>query len=137
MELTGKIAVVMPAQSGVSQSTGNAWKSQEYVIDYFWWPNQTQASKIVMRVFGEERIKQFNLQQNDEVKIHFHAEAHEYNGRWFNEIRVDNVEFVGASINKNRAPSSEEAPVNTENTTQTSQPPQNKKPDDDSDDLPF
>ena len=135
MELTGKIAVVMPAQSGVSQSTGNAWKSQEYVIDYFWWPNQTQASKIVMRVFGEERIKQFNLQQNDEVKIRFHAEAHEYNGRWFNEIRIDNVEFVGASINKNRAPLSGEAPANTENTTQT--PPQDKKPDDGDDDLPF
>lgn len=134
MELTGKISVVMPAQSGVSQSTGNAWKSQEYVIDYFWWPNQTNASKIVMRVFGEERIKQFNLQQNDEVKIRFHAEAHEYNGRWFNELRIDNVEFVGASINKNRASSSEEEPVNTENTTQTSQ---DKKPDDGNDDLPF
>ena len=137
MELKGKIAVVMPAQFRVSQATGNAWKSQEYVIYYFWWPNQTQASKIVMRVFGEERIKQFNLQQNDEVKIRFHAEAHEYNGRWFNELRIDNVEFVGASINKNRAPSSEEAPTNTENTTQTSQPPQDKKPDDGDDDLPF
>ena len=137
MDLTGTIVAVLPAQSGVSQSTGNAWKSQEYVIDYFWWPNQTQASKIVMRVFGEERIKQFNLQQNDEVKIRFHAEAHEYNGRWFNEIRIDNVEFVGASINKNRTQSSEEAPVNTENTTQTSTPPQDKKPDGDNDDLPF
>lgn len=101
MELEGKISVVMPAQSGVSQSTGNQWMSQEYVMAYYWFPNQTQPSYIVMRAFGEDRIKQFNLQPNDEVKVRFHIEAHEYNGRWFNEIRLDAVTFVGASAAKN------------------------------------
>ena len=101
MELQGKISVVMPAQSGVSQSTGNQWMSQEYVMAYFWFPNQTNPSYIVMRVFGEDRIKQWNLQPNDEVKVRFHCEAHEYQGRWFNEIRIDAVTFVGASAVKN------------------------------------
>ena len=32
MEVEGKISVVMPAQSGVSQRTGNPWMSQEYVV---------------------------------------------------------------------------------------------------------
>lgn len=101
MELEGKISVVMPAQSGVSQSTGNQWMSQEYVMAYYWFPNQTQPSYIVMRAFGEDRIKQFNLQPNDEVRVRFHIEAHEYNGRWFNEIRLDAVTFAGASAAKN------------------------------------
>lgn len=102
MELEGKISVVMPAASGVSQSTGNPWMSQEYVMEYFWFPNQTNPSYIVMRVFGEDRIKQFNLQPNDEVRVRFHIEAHEYNGRWFNETRLDAVTFVGASASKNQ-----------------------------------
>ena len=102
MELEGKISVVLTAQSGVSQSTGNQWMSQEFVMAYYWFPNQTQPSYIVMRAFGEDRIKQFNLQPNDEVKVRFHIEAHEYKGRWFNETRLDNVTFVGASAYKNQ-----------------------------------
>ena len=101
MELEGKIRVVMPAQSGVSQRTGNPWMSQEYVMDYFWFPNQTNPSQIVLRVFGEDRIKHFNLQPNDEVKVRFHCDAHENNGRWYNELRIDGVTFVGANAYKN------------------------------------
>lgn len=107
MELEGKISVVMPAASGVSQSTGNQWMSQEYVMAYYWFPNQTNPSFIVMRVFGEDKIKQFNLQPNDEVRVRFHIEAHEYNGRWFNETRLDAVTFVGASASKNPQPANQ------------------------------
>lgn len=100
MELEGKITVVMPVQTGTSQRTGSSWMSQEYVMAYFWFPNQTQPSYIVMRAFGEERIKQLNLQPNDEVKVRFHAEAHESKGRWYNELRIDAVTFIGASTAK-------------------------------------
>ena len=109
MELEGKISVVMPATSGVSQSTGNQWMSQEYVMAYYWFPNQTNPSFIVLRAFGEDRIKQFNLQPNDEVRVRYHIEAHEYNGRWFNEIRLDAVTFVGASASKNQQPANQPA----------------------------
>ena len=137
MELEGKITVVMPAQSGVSQSTGNQWMSQEYVMAYYWFPNQTNPSYIVMRVFGEDRIKQFNLQPNDEVKVRFHVEAHEYNGRWFNEIRLDGVTFVGASAAKNAQPAIQQ-PTST---TEAAQQPANEAPqpttEGKDDDLPF
>ena len=109
MELEVKITTVMPAMSGVSQTTGNQWMSQEYVMAYYWFPNQTNPSYAVMRVFGEDRIKQFNLQVNDEVRVRFHIEAHEYNGRWFNEVRIDGVTFIGASAYKNPQPASQPA----------------------------
>jgi hypothetical protein len=55
-----------------------------------------------MRVFGEEKIKKFNLQPNDKVKVRFHLEAHEFNGRWYNEsAQVSDVTFVGESAGKN------------------------------------
>lgn len=138
MELEGKITVVMPAASGVSQSTGNQWMSQEYVMAYYWFPNQTNPSYIVMRVFGEDRIKQFNLQPNDEVRVRFHVEAHEYQGRWFNEIRLDAVTFIGASAAKNPqvlppAPAAQPANQGTE---QSGSQPQNQGGEK-KDDLPF
>ena len=104
MELEGRIIKVMPVQSGTSQRTGNAWKSQEYVFEYFYFPNQAIPTKVVMRVFGEDKINRFNLEANDEVKVRYHFEAYEYNGRYFNEIRIDGVTFVGASASKNQQP---------------------------------
>ena len=133
MELEGKISVVMPAQSGTSQSSGNQWMSQEYVMSYYWFPNQTQPSNIVMRVFGEDRIKQFNLQPNDEVKVRFHVEAHEYNGRWFNEIRIDAVKFVGNSSYKNP----QQAAQAPQPAQQAAAPEPQNQAGDENDDLPF
>ena len=88
MDLTGTIIQVMPAQSGVSSRTGNPWMSQEYVLEV---PAQ-YPKRMVFRIFGEDRIKQFNIQQGEQqVTIQFDIDAHEYNGRWFNEIRAYNV----------------------------------------------
>ena len=87
MELTGKIIAVLPANSGVSNRTGNPWMSQEYVIEV---PGQ-YPRKCVFRIFGEDRIKQFNIQQGEDITVQFDIDAHEYNGRWFNEIRAYGV----------------------------------------------
>ena len=88
MELTGTIIAVLPAMSGVSARTGNPWMKQDYVIEV---PGQ-YPKKCTFNIFGEDRIKQFNLQPGEQnVTIQFDIDAHEYNGRWFNEIRCYNV----------------------------------------------
>lgn len=88
MDLTGTIIAVMPAQSGTSSRTGNPWMSQEYVLEV---PAQ-YPKRMVFRIFGEDRIRQFNIQQGEQnVTIQFDIDAHEYNGRWFNEVRCYNV----------------------------------------------
>ena len=87
MDLTGKIIAVLPASSGVSARTGNTWMSQDYVIEV---PGQ-YPRKCLFRVFGEDRIKQFNIQMGEDVTVSFDIDAHEYNGRWFNDIRAYNV----------------------------------------------
>ncbi|SFO73531.1 DUF3127 domain-containing protein [Prevotella sp. tf2-5] len=94
MELTGKIIAVLPANSGVSSRTGNPWMSQEYVIEV---PGQ-YPRKCLFRIFGEDRIKQFNIQMGEDVTISFDIDAHEYNGRWFNEIRAYNVTRGAAPV---------------------------------------
>ncbi len=87
MELTGKIIAVMPAKSGVSTKTGNNWMTQEYVIEV---PGQ-YPKRCAFSVFGEDRIKQFNLQSGDDVTIQFDIDAREFNGRWYNDVRAYNV----------------------------------------------
>lgn len=92
IQLTGRIAKVFPAQSGVSQRTGNQWMSQEYLLEYFAWSGARYPDKIVFRVFGEDRIKQWNLKELDEnVTVTLRFDAHEYDGRWFNEVNASNV----------------------------------------------
>ena len=91
MEITGKIIAVLPANSGTSAHTGNTWMSQTYVIE-----TQGQyPKKLAFDVFGEERIKQFNIKHGEELTVRFDFDAHEYNGRWFNQIRAFNVEKSG------------------------------------------
>ena len=88
MEQTGTIIAVMQAQGGTSQRTGNAWMKQEYVLEV---PGQ-YPKKMAFSIFGEDRIKQFNLQQGEQqVTIQFDIDAHEHNGRWYNEVRCYNV----------------------------------------------
>jgi hypothetical protein len=87
MDLTGRVIAVLPANSGVSARTGNPWMSQEYVIEV---PGQ-YPRKCLFRIFGEDRIKQFNIQMGEDITVSFDIDAHEYQGRWFNEIRAYNV----------------------------------------------
>ena len=94
MDLTGKIIAVLPASSGVSQRTGNSWMSQDYVIEV---PGQ-YPKKCVFRVFGEDRIKQFNIQMGEDLTVSFDIDAHEFNGRWFNDVRAFNVTRGAAPV---------------------------------------
>lgn len=129
MELTGKIIAVLPANSGVSQRTGNAWMSQEYVIEV---PGQ-YPRKCMFRLFGEDRIKQFNIQMGEELTVSFDIDAHEYNGRWFNEIRAYNVSRGAAPVAA--APT---ATATTQGDAQPPFPPADQAPMENSaDDLPF
>ena len=100
MEITGKIIAVLPANSGTSARTGNPWMSQTYVIE-----TQGQyPKKLAFDVFGEERIKQFNIKQGDDITVSFDIDAHEYNGRWFNQIRAFNVEKSGQQTTQQPTP---------------------------------
>ena len=87
MELTGKIIAVMEARSGISARTGNPWMTQEYVIEV---PG-TYPRRCVFNIFGEDRIKQFNIQVGEELTVQFDIDAREYNGKWYNDIRAYNV----------------------------------------------
>jgi len=106
MELSGKVIAVLPAKSGVSARTGNDWMTQQYVIEI---PGQ-YPKKMVFEVFGEDRIKQFNILLNAEITVQFDIDASEYNGKWYNSIRAYNV-VHGQHTQRSAAPAPASAPA--------------------------
>ena len=84
MEISGRIIAALPARSGTSARTGNTWMSQEFVIE----THEQYPRKCVFTVFGEDRLKEMNIEVGKEMTVSFDIDAHEYNGRWFNDIRA-------------------------------------------------
>ena len=87
MELTGRIIAVLEAKSGTSSKTGNLWMMQGYVIEV---PGQ-YPRRCAFTVFGEDKIKQLNIQNGEDLTVQFDIDAREYNGRWYNDFRAYNV----------------------------------------------
>ena len=88
MEFTGRIIKALEPRGGVSRTTGNPWKMQDFVIE------ETVGQyprRMVFNVFGEDKLNQFNIQEGQELTVSFDINAREYNGRWYNDIRVWNV----------------------------------------------
>ena len=91
MDLQGKVIAVLPAREGTSAR--GPWKSQEYVIE----THDQYPKKMVFNIFGADRIEQFAIKAGEEINVSFDIDAHEYNGRWFNNVRAWNIQRVDAA----------------------------------------
>ena len=87
MDVVGKIIAALPPKSGTSQSTGKPWQVNTYVLQ----TTEQTPRNIAFDVFGAERVEQYNLKVGDMVTVAIDIDAHEYNGRWYNQIRAWNV----------------------------------------------
>jgi len=85
MELEGKIIQINPLQSG--ESKNGPWKKQEYIIE----TNSQYPKKVCVTVWGD-RVDQFNLLENEDVKLSIELESREYNNRWYTDVRAWRVE---------------------------------------------
>ena len=92
MEITGKIIAVLPAKQGVSQSTGNAWMCQDYVLE----TQEMYPKKGCFNVFGAAKIQEMNIQLGGMLTVSLEINANEYQGKWFNQVRGWKVVRVSA-----------------------------------------
>lgn len=139
IKLTGRVAKVFPAQSGVSARTGNAWMSQEFVFEYHAWSGANYPNRIVCRIFGEDRIKQWAPKELEEnVTVILSPDASEgKEGRWFNEMRVTNFKRANEPQAAQQAPQGANASAAGNQPTPPFPEPQNPSNQADDDDLPF
>ena len=138
MEIQGKVIAVLPERSGVSAR--GEWKSQTYVIE----TQEQYPKKMAFDVFGADRIASFGIQLGEVINVSFDIDAHEYQGRYFNQIRAWNVTKVQQQAAQQAMASSANAagvanPTNQQNLfppeQQSAQ--QTGQPQGDSSDLPF
>ena len=93
MDFTGKIIFALPAKSGLKKN-GESWKSQEFVIEN---TEGQYPKKMCFNVFGEDKIKSFDIKLGEELKVSFDVDAKQWQERWFNSINAWKVERVGAT----------------------------------------
>ena len=143
MEIQGKIIVVLPERSGVSQR-GNQWRSISYVLE-----TQEQYPKKLAFDVTNDKIDQLNIQIGEILTVQFDINAREYNGRWFNSVNAWNVirqnqqapaQSGGFSGNvQSGAQAAQQAMASSANAAGVAYPPrqQSSQPQGDSSDLPF
>ena len=85
MDITGKIIAALPPRTGTSAKGG--WQSNGYVLE----TQEQFPRKVAFEVFGLDEINKFNIQIGEFLTVSIDIDAHEYNGRWFNSVRVWNV----------------------------------------------
>lgn len=90
IEVEGVIIKEYPAKEGVSKSTNNPWKSQEFVIQ----TKDQYPRACLFRVFGADRIQQFNLHEGDTVHVYLDINARAWQDRYFNDINAFRVDHI-------------------------------------------
>lgn len=133
MEIQGKVIAVLPEKSGVSAR--GEWKSQTYVIE----TQEQYPKKMAFDVFGADRIASFDIHSDEVINVSFDIDAHEYQGRYFNQIRAWNVTKVSQQAAA-QAPAGVAQPSAPYTPPAQPQQPQSGAPSSDaqsSDDLPF
>ena len=93
MKFKGRIFKVLDKRSGVSQRTGNEWVSQEFIFEYFENPTDRYSDRVVLDTMDADYIDK--IKEGAEVIVNFGHNVREYQGRFFNSLRVFNMEFAG------------------------------------------
>lgn len=142
MQFQGQIKKMLPSRQGVSQRTGNQWKAQPFIFEYFENPSDRYADSVLLETFDENIMSQ--LKEGLKVTIGFGHRVREYTPttgeragqtQYINECRIYHFAVIGTA---NPAPSpSGYAPSPTPAGTGAPQVQQQETTGGDKDDLPF
>ncbi|GBU07823.1 hypothetical protein AwDysgo_11540 [Bacteroidales bacterium] len=121
MQLTAKLTLVLPLQSG--QGKNGEWRKQDIIVE----TDGQYPKKICISVWGD-RINESQLQVGNMLTIDFDIESREYSSRWYTDIKAWKVELAGSSSGSFSPPSGGEQYASTPPPPLVSNP---------ADDLPF
>ncbi len=112
MEFEGRILKVFPKQEGVSERTGNAWATQEFVFEYHEHPTDRYADRVLLRTFDTNHMAQ--LQEGMQVRIGFGHTTREFtkDGKTstFNEVRLYKFEPLSKPADGTKDPEPTNSP---------------------------
>jgi hypothetical protein len=86
MEIQGILVKQVAVREGVSQRTGQAWKTAEFLLEI---PGQyPRHINFSVRDGLQQRIARFESLMGKTVTVSFDLDAHEFEGRWFNDVQA-------------------------------------------------
>lgn len=91
MELKGKLKEKVSDRSGVSQA-GNSWRRASYLLE----TEEMFPKKVCFEVPDglTARIAHFDTFLEKDVIVMFDIDAHEFQGRWYNEIKAWGIKLA-------------------------------------------
>ena len=97
MEFQGRIARLLPIRQGVSQRTGNEWKSLPFIFEYFEHESDRYADSVKLETFDTNVIE--HLKEGMEVRCGFGHKTHEFTKQdgttdVANDLRLYKIESV-------------------------------------------
>ena len=107
LEIEGRIKQKLSRQSG--QSARGAWEKQEFILEY---QDGNYPADVMVTAFGSDKVADLERYQvGDAVKVSFNLRAREYNGRWYNDVRLWKIAPAGQ--NAAQQPPVQQAPAPT------------------------
>lgn len=104
LQIKGVVKAILEAQTGTSKA-GKEWKKQSFVIE----TEGNYPKKAVFDVFNDECLNVLSsMVVGEKVNVCFDVDAHEWNGKWFNDIRAYKIE---RNVSSQAQPQAEQTPA--------------------------
>lgn len=89
MEIIGIIKKIYPIQERVSKSTGNPWKSMEFLLE-----TEDRYPQSVCLLLMNDNCTRFEIKEGDKIKVSFDMKAREWENKAYNTLiawKVDKI----------------------------------------------
>lgn len=92
-QVKGTIKTILPVETGVAKSTGNAWKKVNFVVTN----NEGYEGKeqlFCFQIFSEKSVDNFIKfnKVGQQVEVKFSIQTNEYNGNYYTSLSAYRVE---------------------------------------------
>ena len=132
MKFQGRVKQILPLRSGISQKTCNEWKALPFIFEYFENPTDHYPESVVLETYDTKVIE--GLKEGMEIVVGFGHRTREFEGRWYNELRIYSLESVARAQN---AATQAAKPAEPNNNPPGFERPATDDGNGDNDDLPF
>lgn len=124
---------MLPLAAGVS-AIGNNWRKQEFLFGFYEHESDIYETVIVLSLMNE-RIDEYQLKEGDRLDVEIRLTSREYNGRYFNDIRLKGITKLSAATPSAQSAAAQQAPAAQPTAAQPAAAP--NTPENGQDDLPF
>ena len=93
MEVQVKVISKLDIVEGVSKSSGKEFKYFTFIGETI----EQYPRKIAFETFGDKRIENCQVNENEVYNVSFDVESREFNGRWFTKANAWKTDLVSSS----------------------------------------